>query len=227
MAMRTVAGTCTNTVKGADCSGDQEPSSTCAPRPRAVYDLELGPAVLAPGGCGKSTAPVRRHDAHYGKGTRHAPAQRPTAPAHAMLHTMYGLRCAGLQFFIDLRHRSDHGRGRPLARTWSPQSRRRHHPFFGPTMTILATALCRAYFSCTCADLQPATATRWCCSPSCRCRTCEVLHSIRPHLRRACPDHRSRAREGATRQLSGRALHGALRRHSARISALRDSSRAP
>ena len=121
-----------DTVKGSDWLGDQDAIEyLCRNAPDAVYELEHWGLPFSRREDGKIyQRPFGGMTTHYGKGI----AQRTCAAAdrtgHAMLHTHVrpGAAPFGRVLHRVLRHRPDHGRGRPLPRRGRAQSRRRLDP---------------------------------------------------------------------------------------------------
>ena len=122
-----------DTVKGADWLGDQDAIEyLCRNAPAAVYELEhWGLPFSRREEDGKIyQRPFGGMTTHYGKGT----AQRTCAAAdrtgHAMLHTHVraGAAPRGRILHRVFRHRSDHGRRRPLPRRGRDQAGRRLDP---------------------------------------------------------------------------------------------------
>ena len=208
-----------DTVKGADWLGDQDAIEyMCRNAPAAVYELEhWGLPFSRREEDGKIyQRPFGGMTTHYGKGT----AQRTCAAAdrtgHAMLHTMYGqaLRHSA-EFFIEYFAidliMDEEGRCRGVvalklddgtihrfrAQHDDPRHRRLRPRLF---LLHLGAHLHRRR--------QRHGAAR---------RPAAAGHGVRAvppdrHLRRRLPDHRRRARRRRlSRQLRGRALHGALR----------------
>ena len=186
-------------------------------RPRGgVRTRTLGAAVLAPGRRQNLSAPVRRHDHPLRQGHRaaHLRRRRPHRACHAAYDVRAGAAPGRRILHRILRHRSDHGRRRPLPRRGRAEARRRHHPSFrrqydDPRHRRLWSRLLLLHLGAYLhRRRQRHGAAR---------RPAAAGHGIRAipsdrHLRRRLPDHRRCARGGRlSRQLRGRAFHGALR----------------
>ena len=207
-----------DTVKGSDWLGDQDAIEyLCRNAPEAVYELEhWGRCRLAPRGRQDLSATVRRHD--HALRQRHCAAhlrrRRPHRPRHAAYDVRPGAAACRGVFHRIFRHRSDHGRRRPLPRRGRHQSRRRlDPPLFRaddhPRHRRLRPRLCfmhrRAHpdrrRQCDGAARRPAA----------RGHGVRAIPSDRRGLRRRRADHRGRPRRRRlSRELRRRALHGAL-----------------
>ena len=176
-----------DTVKGSDWLGDQDAIEyMCRKAIPAVIELEhFGvPFSRTEDGQDLSAAVRRPHDglrrgrAGQARLRRRRP-HRPRHPPHALSAVPQAQRRVLRRVF---RARPDHGRGRRLPRRHGVE----------PRQTARSTASARIWWcwrpAATAAPISPAprripapaTATRWCCAPGCRCRTWSSSSSTRP-----------------------------------------------
>ena len=149
-ARTTGAGTCTTPSRGRTGSAIQDAIEyVCKNAPEAVYELEhWGLPFSRREDGGIYQRPFGGMTTHYGKGSRGAPARRPTAPAMPCCHDVRPVAARlGPVLRRVFRDRPDHGRGRPLPR-WSRSASRTAPCTASSHMTIWRPAAMGVRISC-------------------------------------------------------------------------------
>ena len=182
-----------DTVKGSDWLGDQDAIEyMCREAPAAVNELEHAGLPFS------RTDEGKIYQRAFGGMTQNMgegpPAQRTCAAAdrtgHAMLHTLYQQSLKyDADFFIEyFAHRPDHGERRLPRGDRAVSGRRLDPPLPRSGRRARDRRLWpRLFLGDLAPTLAPATATRWCFAPACRCRTWSSSSSTRPaSMARVC-----------------------------------------